>query len=200
MKQSLTLIILLFLLNISSGQIVATGEYDPGLKLAYDNTTKKLTGYFEDHSGWDEETNSPRFSCVFYIEGEIEDNIFKIKTCFPEDKSEDIIYGTLEVMINRNIKINLPEEHGGCWNVRHFANEQCIFSLVREIAWTTIRFINTDKAYFYAEKAIDEKQESYLVKRDFVCIDKIEDDWAYCTFYGKTITKGWIRTADLNKI
>jgi hypothetical protein len=34
----------------------------------------------------------------------------------------------------------------------------------------------------------------------FVCIEKIEAEWAYSSFYGKAIIKGWIRPKDFNKI
>ena len=103
-------------------------------------------------------------------------------------------------IFRRGYNIKLPEEHGGCWNVQHFADEQVKFSLQKQSAWTQIRFITTDKAWFYSDMSIDKKQKTYVVKNDFVCIDKIERDWAYCTYYGKTITKGWIRIADLNKM
>lgn len=52
----------------------------------------------------------------------------------------------------------------------------------------------------YSDKSVDKKQNSYITKNNFVCIDKIEGEWVFCTFYGKTITKGWIRNEDLNKI
>ena len=200
MKIILITLTVLFVSNICFGQKVLTGEYDLGLKIAYDNKINKLTGYFENYTGWDDATNTPSFSCVFYIEGVIEGNMVKIKTYYPTDKSEDIISGKLEIMDSITVKIKLLEEHGGCWNVQHFADEPMKFSLEKKIAWVQIRFINTEKTCFYSEKSIDKKQKSYLVKNDFVCIDKIIDDWAYCTYYGKKITKGWIRIEDLNKI
>ena len=134
MKILLTSITLLWLSNISFSQTIQSGEYDSVLKLAYDSTTKKLTGYYENYSGLDEATGNPKFSCIFYIQGTITGSLFAVDT------------------------------------------------------------------YYHADKSIDKKQKSYLIKNDFVCIDKIEDEWAHCTYYGKKITKGWIKTADLNKI
>jgi hypothetical protein len=196
---ALTIITLLLLSTISFGQKIVTGEYNFGLKLAYDNKTNKLTGYFENYTGLDEATNNPKFSCIFYIEGIIEGNIVKIKTYYPTDKLDDIIFGTLELANSKTVTIKLPEEHGGCWNVQHFADEPAKFTLEKDLAWVQIRFINADKTYFYSDKSTNKKQKSYLVKNNFVCIDKIEGDWAHCTFYGKKITKGWIKTEDLNK-
>jgi len=199
MKNLLTTITLLWLSNISFGQIIVSGEYDFGLKLAYDNKANKLTGYFENYTGLDEETGNPKFSCIFYIQGTITGSQFTVDTYYPNGTG-DIIKGNIQIINYKTVSIKLEEEHGGCWNVQHFADEQVKFSLEKPIAWSQIRFITTDKTYFYSDKSIDKKQKSYLVKNDFVCIDKIEGDWAYCTYYGKKITKGWIRTADLNKI
>ena len=201
MKIIPTTLALLLLPGICLGQKkIATGEYESGLKLAYDNKNNKLTGYFESHTGWDEATKAPRFSCIFYIEGVIEGNTVKIKSYYPADKSEDIISGTLEMLDSKTVEIKLPEEHGGCGNVQHFADEPVKFSFEKDMAWVLIRFATTNKAYFHADKSIEKKQKSYLVKNDFVCVDKIQDGWAFCAYHGKKITKGWIRTADLNKI
>lgn len=199
MRLFLTTITLLWLSTFSFGQTIVAGEYDSGLKLAYDSKTKKLTGYFENYTGWDEETNNPKFSCIFYIQGTITSNQFTVNTYYPNDTS-DIIKGNIQIINNTTASIKLPEEHGGCWNVQHFADTQVKFSLEKQTTWTQIRFITTNRSYFYSNKSIGKKQKSYLVKNNFVCIDKIEDDWAYCTYYGKVITKGWIRTADLNKL
>ena len=166
--------------------------------MAYDTTTNKLTGYFENYTGLDE-AGSPKFSCIFYIQGTVTGSQFTVDTYYPND-TVDIIKGNIQLINDKTANIKLPEEHGGCWNVQHFADEQVKFSLQKQSAWIQFRFITTDKAWFYSDMSIDKKQKTYVVKNDFVCIDKIERDWAYCTYYGKTITKGWIRIADLNKM
>ncbi len=199
MRKLLTTITVLWISNISFGQTIVSGEYDSGLKLAYDRVTNKLTGYFENYTGLDEETVNPKFSCIFYLTGTITGSQFAVDTYYPNDTSV-VIKGNIQIINDKTASIKLPEDHGGCWNVRHFADEKVKFSLEKHITWTQISFITSAKAYFYSEKSINKKQKSYLIKNDFVCISKIEDDWAYCTFYGKTITKGWIRTEALNKI
>lgn len=199
MKNTLTTIILVLVSNILFGQIIQSGEYEFGLKLAYESKTKKLTGYFENYTGWDEETKKPRFSCIFYIEGLLTKNKFGVLTYYPEDKSEDTISGQIEIVNNKTIKIKLPSEHGGCWNVQHFADEPVSFDIEKKTEWTQIKYVVTNKTYFYSEKSENKKRKSYLVKNDFVCIDKTEGNWTYCTYYGMTISKGWIKTEDLNK-
>lgn len=194
-----TFTILLFS-NILFGQRIITGEYSFGLKIAFDNKTNKLTGYFENYTGWDEETNNPKFSCIFYIEGLVNEDKFKINTYYPTDKSDDLIEGTIEIVDNKTIKIKLSEEHGGCWNVEHFADEPAKFELEKQSNWIQIKYIETEKAYFYKDKKNDTKQKAYLVKGDFVCVEKVEGEWVYCTYFGKNTTKGWLLIKELNKI
>lgn len=200
MKKELTVTILLFLSTICLGQEIETGEYDSGLKLAYDHKTNKLTGYFENYTGWDEMANNALFSCIFYFEGIIDGTTAKIRSYYPSEEPGDMIPGTLEITDSRTVKIELSKEHGGCWNVQHFAGHPIQFSLEKEINWIQIRFIVPDKTYFYSDKSIDKKEKSFLSQNDIICINKFEDEWAYCTYYGKKIQQGWIRTSDLNKI
>lgn len=68
----------------------------------------------------------------------------------------------------------------------------------KKTEWKQIKYVVTDKAYFYSDKSESKKQKACLVKNDFVSIDKIEGNWVYCTFYGNRITKGWIKATDLN--
>jgi len=198
MKTAFATTFLALISKILFGQTIESGEYEFGLKLAFDSNTKKLTGYFENYTGWDEETKNPRFSCIFYIEGIVTNNKFGVLTYYPEDKSEDTISGQIEIVNKTTIKIKLQSEHGGCWNVQHFAEEPVSFDMENKTEWTQIKYVAANKTYFYSEKSENKKQKAYLVKNDFVCIDKTEGNWAYCTFYGKTNTNGWIKTADLN--
>jgi hypothetical protein len=200
MKNRTITLIFLFIASSVLAQKISSGAYDLGLKLAFDNKSNKLSGYFENYTGWDEDTKSARFSCIFYIEGTVEGLKVKIKTYFPTDKKEDIIEGNIEIVNNKSVKIKLPEEHGGCWNVQHFADEAAKFDLQKSTNWIQIRYTETDKTYFYNGKSIDKKSKAYLVKGDFVCIDKIDGDWAYCTYFGKRTTSGWIQLKDLNKL
>ncbi len=199
MKILLTLIALIFLSKYTIGQKLTSGDYDRGLKLAFDLNTNKLTGYFENFTGWDEKTGNPKFSCVFYIQGTITGNQFTVETYYPND-SDDLIKGNIQLLNNSSLTLKLPEEHGGCWNVQHFADEPVKFNLTKQENWFQIRYVCANKAYFYTDKSTGKKRKAYIIKNNFVCIEKIENDWAFCTYLGKTITKGWIRITDLNKV
>lgn len=198
-KLLLTFLILLFS-NLSSAQKLISGEYDSGMKLSYDASSNILTGYFESYIGLDEETQNPKFSCIFYIEGKVTGKKFPIKTYYPEDKKDDIISGTIEIINNKTIKIKLPEEHGGCWNVQHFADQPEEFGLDKKTNWTQIRYIDKPKSFFYKDQSNANQTKIYLVKGDVICIEKIENGKALCTYFGKKITKGWINISDLNKV
>lgn len=198
MKTILITIALFLMSNFLFGQTIESGEYEFGFKLAFDQKTKKLTGYFEDYTGWNEKTSRPIFSYIFYIEGQVTNNKFVVLTYYPEDKKEDAIKGEIEIIGEKAIRIKLSSEHGGCWNVQHFADEPVLFNMMKKTEWKQIKYVVTDKTYFYSEKLENKKLKAYLVKNDFVSIDRIEGNWAYCTFYGNRITKGWIKTTDLN--
>jgi len=198
MKILLTAIILFCFTNILFGQIIVSGEYQSGLKLAFDSKAKKLTGYYENDTGWDEETKRPKFSCIFYLGATVTGNTFSVLTYYPQSKSEDTISGFAEIVNDSTVKIKLPQEHGGCWNVQHFADEPVKFDIEKKADWTQVKYVTVEKTFFYSEKSNDKKLKAYLVKNNFVCINKTERDWAYSTYYGKEIVTGWIKTSDLN--
>lgn len=202
MKTLLILIYLLTFSNFTFGQErIVSGEYEDGLKLAYDSDSKKITGYFESYTGWDEENKTPRFSCIFYIEGILEKGKAKITTYYPEDKTDDIIEGSLE-FLNNSVTIKLPEEHGGCWNVQHFADKPAQFQLEKKHNWIQIRYIDSNKSNFFSDKSIAKKLKTYLIKGDIIYVEKLEGEWAFCTYLNKKNknVKGWLKTSDLNKL
>lgn len=199
-KNTILFIFLLFSTVTLSQQIIKSGEYDNSLRMAYDSESKKITGYYENYTGWDEETKAPRFSCVFYIEGTFVNKKAIIKTYYPIDKNEDTNEGHLEIVNNKTIYIVLPEEHGGCWNVQHFADKPDKFELVKQFNWIQIRYVDTNKSYFHKEKSDAKKQKPYVIKGDIVYVEKIEGDWALCSYFGKKTTKGWLKVTNLNQL
>jgi hypothetical protein len=192
-------ILTVFLLpNFLIGQHIVSGEYESGLKIAVDSSTRKLTGYFESYTGWDETIKRPRFSCVFYIEGIITGNTIEITTYHPSDKKDGTVKGTLNITSSQTFTIKLSEEHGGCWNVQSFKDAPVKFMLNKPLPCIQIRYVTAARAYFYSDKRLDKKLKAYVVKNDFVCVEKIEDGWILCSYYGKRETKGWIRLSDVN--
>jgi hypothetical protein len=200
MKLLLTTLLTVIFFSSAFGQHIYSGDYSYGLKLSFDSTTKMVTGYFENYTGWDYESKNPKFSCIFYIEGIVTGQQFNIKTYYPAYKEDDLIKGTIEIVSSKNLKIKLNEEHGGCWNVHHFADEPAEFTIKKNHEWIQVRYLDVDKAFFHSGKYQSKRLKSYLVKGDFVCLERIEQDWAYCTSFGKKMKKGWLKLSELNKL
>ena len=188
----------LFFANASLSQNIISGSYDSGLALAYDSSLNFLSGYFESYSGEDG-NGSSKFSCIFYLEGKISGTQFSVMTYYPSDKAEDLIEGKMEILNDSNISLSLPKEHGGCWNVQHFADDPETFKLKKQSDFTQIRYVVTDKTFFYREKSEGTRMKAFVVKDNFLFIDKINGEWVHCIFEGKTRTVGWIKVSDLNK-
>ncbi len=176
---------------------IKSGEYESELKIAYNPDSKIITGYFANYSGYDESTNNPRFSCIFYIYGFFTGKESIIDTYYPLDDN-DTIKGVLKINNSDLISIKLPEEHGGCWNVFHFADGFADFKIVKEINWLEIRYINVDKSYFYNDTNANSQRKAYLIKGDIIYIEKIKGEWVYCKYFGKSITEGWMKKETIN--
>ncbi len=192
------LLLLPFLFLFSSSfcqQVPVAGNYDGTLSLAFNLKTQRVTGYYENHTGEDD-----KFSCIFYLEGTVNGNQFKIQTYFPNAKSDDLIEGSMELVNPKSLKIKLHEEHGGCWNVEHFADEPVDFELSKATKWIQINYTIKEKVPLYSAKNIAKKLKSYLDKNDIVYIERIENGWAYSTYFGTRTVKGWIKTSDLNEL
>lgn len=184
--------------SLTYGQI-SSGKYDNGLSIAFNPQTNKVTGYFENYSGLDENTGEPRFSCIFYISGIYNKDGFGIETYYPTDKEDGLIKGEIRIKDTKTISIKLAEDHGGCWNVQQFSDGFTDFTLTTESEWIEICYIDSDKVYFHNDKNDASKRKAYVLKGDIVYIDKIENDWIHCKYFGKTITEGWIKKVTINK-
>lgn len=194
----LLLLIFIFLFIDLKSQDIVSGEYDSGLKIAFDKKTKIITGYFEDYTGWDEELNLPRFSCIFYFHGKLADDSISIISFYPEHNIDEQIYGYIKIPNNKSIIIKLNSEHGGCWNVKHFADSAINFNLVNIKDWIQIRYVKNEKVYFYLD-SIDKKNLTELnIKNNILFINKLEGDWALCTYYDEKTITGWVNINQLN--
>jgi len=183
--------------NASGQSLLISGDYNGELKLAYDKTTKQVTGFYDSSTGVDKQTGNPKFTCVFYIEGKLLKNKATIESYYPLDTT--IIRGEL-IVDAKEIKIHLDSEHGGCWNVQPFTDGSATFSMDESKQWIQVRYAIRDRVYFYSEKKESSKNKSYILKGNIVYIEKIDQDWAYCSYFGKRTTKGWIKVNELNQL
>ncbi|MBV6472444.1 MAG: hypothetical protein JPMHGGIA_00700 [Saprospiraceae bacterium] len=198
-KATIVLTFMAYFAFFANAQKLLSGEYEPGLKLAFDPVSETVTAYFESYGGWDENSQRPQFSCIFFIEGPLHSNQATIRSYYPGDPSDQYIDGKLEIIDSQNIRILLSGEHPGCWNVMHFSEDPAEFSLSKAIPWIQVAYVTADKSYFHSETAVAKKLKSYLIKNDVVYIEQRQADWVLCNFYGKRRTKGWLRRSDVKE-
>ena len=109
------------------------------------------------------------------------------------------IAGTLTV--GKSVMIALREEHGGCWNVQHFADKQqpAAFTLASKHAWRSVRVVKSAKAFFHVAPSAAKKGKAYVVKGDALGVRETKDGFVaadYRAASGK-IVSGWVRESEL---
>jgi hypothetical protein len=169
------------------------GSYDDGL-LSIAVHDDAVTGFYENYTGWDEKTQAPRFSCLFFFVGWIENSKVEIATSDSQ--------GTIELLGNDQVKISLEEEPGGCWNVEPgFDEEGVVFELTEREEWEFIRMVASERAYFYNRPEETERGKSYIIEGDVLRVFEVEGDWVRGEYHGSQgITTGWIKESDLHEI
>lgn len=196
MKTYLFTLIILICSN-HYAQELNSGDYN-GLLLAYDSNNQMITGYYEDHTGWDENTQSPKFSCIFYLEGKVIGSKAEINTYHPGYRFYFPNKGTIEINSDTSIVLNFHDpDAANCSNVRSF-EKASRFILNKKSSNKQIRYISKEKAYFHAKTNDNSRLRAYVIQGDIVYVEKTTNEWAYCSYSGKKVTKGWIKLADLN--
>jgi hypothetical protein len=196
------MILLLSGVDLLQAQVVS-GDYE-GLLIGVDTSGGTITGYYESFSGLDEATGKPRFSCIFYLKGSMNGPPpYTIDTWFPADKTrKNLVTGSLTPEESEGVavlKIKLPKEHGGCWNVEHFADGGGVsFRLEDPGKWVNVRVVSAPRAYFHDDAADAKKRKAYVIKGNPLRIFETRPGWVYAGFTaeGKT-TAGWIKETDL---
>lgn len=174
--------------------------------LGVDPATRAITGYYESGTGYDPETGGPRFTCIFFLRGEATgEPPFRIRTWFPRDKDDsDTIEG--EIWADEGgVRVKLKDEHGGCWNVQHFADEGgSVFRVGWEKgAWHAVRVVSAEKTHFHDAPNPAQRRKGYLVTGNPLRIYETKPGWVYGVYEGynrkdeKVVAKGWIREGDL---
>ena len=153
-----------------------------------------VTGFYENYTGWDEKTQAPRFSCLFFFVGRVEN-------CNVEIASSDT-KGVIELLGNDRIKSRQTEEPGGGWNVEpRFDEEGVVFELTEREEWKFIRIVSSERAYFYNNPDEKERGRSYIIEGDALRVLEVEGDWVRGEYHGSQgITTGWIKESDLYEI
>jgi len=197
MKRIALSILLFFTLDCFC-QTIVSGRYSNGLSLAYDSSTNLLTGYYENYTGMNADNSAPLFSCIFYFVGNVNGVDVTIRSHYPNDVQ--VIQGNLKIIGENEVAIYLNEEHGGCFNVRHFNEEPTRFTLEEKVDWKQIRYVVSQKSYIYKGKRESDKSKAFLIEKDLFFISMKAGDWSYGIYYGDKESKGWLKNNDLNTI
>jgi hypothetical protein len=176
-----------------TGIVLQPGSYDDGL-LSIAVNDGVVTGFYENYTGWDEKLQAPRFSCLFFFVGRIENSRVEIATSDTR--------GTVELLGNNQVKISLEEEPGGCWNVEpRFDEEGVVFELTEREEWKFIRMVASERAYFHDHPDETGRGKSYIIEGDVLRVFEVEGDWVRGEYHGSQgITTGWIKESDLHEV
>jgi hypothetical protein len=178
----------------AAGVGIVSGSYDGDMLIGFDAATRVVTGYFSEEAG------EGQFSCIFYLTGKLRDSEATISTYLPEAPTEDLIKGQLVPGTRGQFDVRLPSEHGGCWNVQHFADEDqpAHFTLDAAYPWIAVAVVQRDRAYFFDTPASTTHRKGYVVRGDGVGVRAIQPGWLQVDFVGNgKPVSGWIRQSDV---
>jgi hypothetical protein len=177
----------------AQAQDLASGDYGGELMIGFDPATRAVTGYFQSFTG-----DQRRFSCIFYFSGTLHGRAAPFRSYFPATPAE-VITGTLTRDADGGIAVRLAEEHGGCWNVEHFANDTqpAAFALETAYPWIAIAVVKSPKAHFYDRAGAPAPRKAYVVQGDGLGVRAVRNGWLQVDFTGgaKPVS-GWIRQTD----
>jgi hypothetical protein len=169
---------------------IASGDYGGEMLIAVDPASHIVRGYYQSSTG------NGRFNCIFYFSGKVNG---AIRSYFP-DTPEEVVMGTLSRESDGSLSVRLATEHGGCWNVQHFADKDqpAEFTLQTAYPWVAVAVIKSVRAHLYDSPANAVPRKSYVVKGDGVGIRARGPGWLQVDFLGggKPVS-GWIRSSDV---
>jgi hypothetical protein len=172
---------------------MVSGDYGDGMLIALNPATQAVTGYYSA------DNINGQFNCIFYLTGKLGKSPIPVSTWFPETPAEKIT-GKLFLEAPGRFKVRLSAEHGGCWNVMHFADDSfpAEFTLVARHPWLSIAVIKSDRAYFFDTPTSPQHRKAYLVRGDGVGVRAAQPGWLQVDFLGENkMTSGWIRKAEV---
>jgi hypothetical protein len=172
---------------------IVSGDYGDGMLIAIDPATRVVTGYYSA------DNIDGQFSCIFYLTGKLGGSPIPVSTYFPATPEQKIT-GKLFPQASDKLTLRLSAEHGGCWNVMHFADDDnpAEFTLAARHPCLSVAVVRSDRAYFFDTPTSPQHRKDYVVKGDGVGVRAAQAGWLQVDFLGqKKITSGWIGKADV---
>ena len=169
---------------------LASGDYGGEMLIGVDPASHAVTGYYQSSTG------NGQFSRIFYLTGKADG---AIRTYFPETPAE-VVTGRLTRDGRDSFRVRLAREHGGCWNVQHFADKDqpADFTLETAYPWISIAVVTSARAHFFGGPLSKAPRKSYVVKGDGLGVRAARPGWLQVDFIGggKPVT-GWVRRSDV---
>jgi hypothetical protein len=196
---AIALVLSMGIVGVGQDKIKATSGWYDELLIGIDQNKGVITGFYDSGTGWDEEAKGPRFVCSFYLYGEMRGDSFKIITWWPGDDRNDSINGDLTFNADGSVSVRLENEHGGCWNVNHFADKDrpSNHALDKPGSWTSIRLVKVRRAYFHSKPNEQTQKRAYLTKDNVIRVFSQMPEWVLAEYGDKKISRGWIKESDL---
>ncbi len=193
-----TTLLLFLLFPFSSGWAqLSSGTFSRGLQIAFDSTRQTVTGYFEEYSGYDDELEQPKFSCIFFIHGVLKDSLIPIKTYYPFEQTQDTIHGYIRIINDHSFEMKLEEEHGGCWNVSHFSDEAVVFNLDEKRNWLQVSYSIIPEMKIYSDSSSNKKLLLSVKNKMILFIDDKQNGWCRILIEGKKPIQGWVTSKEI---
>lgn len=173
--------------------VMVSGDYGDGMLIGVNPATQAVTGYYSANNV------NGQFNCIFYLRGKLGRASVPVSTYFPETPAKQI-KGKLSLEAPDKFIVRLSAEHGGCWNVMHFADDSipAEFTLVAKHPWLSIAVVKSDRAYFYDTPTSVQHRRAYIVRGDGVGVRAMRPGWLQVDFPGdKRMTSGWIRRSEV---
>lgn len=176
----------------------------PEFSIAIDSKTKVITGYYNAFVGFDNPSDGPQFSCIYFLKGKaIGKQPYKIVTWFPGSSNQEMpIKGHIKFANNKEknfVTIKLQEDHGGCWNVQQFASDEgAELELDRIGRWKAIRIVSAKRAYFHSAARLGARQKTYVTQGDPLRVFSSKSGWLYAEYLNADGNKtlGWVKESD----
>ncbi len=176
----------------------------PEFSIAIDNKTKVITGYYNAFVGFDNPSDGPQFSCIYFLKGKaIGKQPYEIVTWFPGNSNlEAPIKGHIKFTASKEkhfVTIKLQEDHGGCWNVQQFASDGgAELELDRIGNWKAIRIVSAKRAYFHSAAKPAARQKAYVTEGDPLRVFTGKSGWLYAEYLNADGNKtlGWLKESD----
>lgn len=185
-----TLIFLIFTRSVCAAS--DTYGFESGLfeqlMLAVDSQGN-ITGYYQEEQGV-----APSKTCTFYLAGRAKRKEIDVLTW-----NAQVLPGQLKSEVGGvMLKIERGRDHPGCGLVLlPQISEGIAFDQVVKAAWSELRIISSERAYFYSAPQESRKLRSFIIHGDVVGVISKSGEWQQVEYRGaKRTMKAWIHESD----